>query len=308
MTPPVILTSGESRAEIMPTEGGVAVNFWHRGISVLAKTPWSESVVESHTAATDENSWVRQWRGGWQVCAPNTGSSISTDGTRAFHGAASQSEWEVVSSDEMSLKLRWQDSAGALELRREWSIDENGGLSAETSATNFSHEAKFVGFAEHLILGTQFLEPIGEGSIASLDMCPKSSIVELDYSGAPTGKVFEANSERSEFSKLSARQQAKVFALVNLERKSITIQVEDWIAKVDWEGLEHALVWQEFGTSKDDPWNGEVFALGIEPTNVAHGLGANALDGPFLPAGQTISWRTSLTVTRKQSRSHDSTT
>jgi hypothetical protein len=94
-------------------------------------------------------------------------------------------------------------------------------------------------------------------------------------------------------------QPAKVFALAHPQEKTISIEVGEWVARVEWEGLDHALIWQEFGTSTESPWNGEVFALGIEPTNVPHGLGANDSDGPFLSPGQTITWKTSLQFFRK---------
>jgi galactose mutarotase-like enzyme len=299
MAASVLLSLEASRAQIFPDEGGVLANFHAWGIGVLAKTHWSESVGPLTIVAPDEKTWVEQWRGGWQLCAPNTGSADAGSASPAFHGSASQASWKVVSSDETSLKLSWIDAKGEIELTRQWTLDGSGAVSAETVAKNHSLDAKVVGFAEHLILGSDFLEPISRGATASLDICPKASIVELDYSGAPTGIQTNLLTSDPAFTELSLEQPAKVFAIANPERKSITVEVEDWVAKVEWQGLDHALVWQEFGTSQEHPWNGQVFALGIEPTNVAHGLGANDADGPFLPAGQTISWRTSLHISRK---------
>jgi galactose mutarotase-like enzyme len=308
MVASVLLSLEASRAEIFPDEGGVLARLLMQGQSILAKTPWAGHIRPSTIISPDEKTWVEQWRGGWQLCAPNTGSAVENSESPAFHGAASQANWKVISASETSLKLNWQDSRGEIELTRQWSLDGGGAVSTETFATNHSTRAKAVGFAEHLILGSDFLEPVKNGSAVFLEMCPKASIVELDYSGATTGDQTGVLTCDPEFVELSIEQPAKVFALANPERKSITVQVEDWVAKVEWHGLDHALVWQEFGTSKEHSWNGEVFALGIEPTNVAHGLGANDLEGPFLQPGQTISWTTSLHISRKVNRAHDQTT
>ena len=308
MAASVLLSLEASRAEILPHEGGVLARFLMQGHSLLANTPWADSIRRSPTIAPDEKTWVEQWRGGWHLCAPNTGSAGQGSASPAFHGAASQADWRVVASSETALELNWLDSKGEIELTRRWKLDEDGVVSTETSATNHSTEVRAVGFAEHLILGSDFLDSVKNGSTVFLDICPKASIVELDYSGAPTGKRASVPTCDPQFVELSIEQPAKVFAIADPERKSVTVQLEDWVAKVEWDGLDHALVWQEFGTSKEHPWNGQVFALGIEPTNVAHGLGANDLEGPFLQPGQTISWKTSLQITRKASGSNDRTT
>lgn len=299
MSASVILDLGDSRAEIIPSEGGVLSKFWAEGKSILAATPWSDNIAPSGLISPDEKTWVSRWRGGWQLCAPNTGSAGAGTEDAAFHGAASQANWKIVSTSETSLKLNWMDSEGEIELFREWSIDAPGSVSVETFATNHSLEPKPVGFAEHLILGSEFLEPVKQGAQVLLDLGAKASIVELDYAGAPTGNLFDQSASTSSFTQLTSKQPAKVFAVASPEKKSITVEVADWVAKVEWRGLGHALVWQEFGTSREHPWNGEVFALGIEPTNVAHGLGANDFDGPFLQPGETNSWQTSLHISRK---------
>jgi hypothetical protein len=187
---------------------------------------------------------------------------------------------------------------GEIELVREWSFDKDSSVSVQTTATNKSKAKKPVGFAEHLILGSRFLQPVQRGSVAKVTLCPASKILDLDYSGAPTGLIIESAAIK-DFTELTASQPAKVFVVSGSKTKSISVQVDDWVARVEWQGLEHALVWQEFGTSTEAPWNSEVFALGIEPTNVPHGLGANIEVGPFLLPGETITWNTSVQFFRK---------
>lgn len=299
MTTSVILRAGDSRLEIIPQEGAVLAKFETLQQQVLAQTPWAQNVVPSLQPAADELSWVKNWRGGWQLCAPNTGSAASGTTNAAFHGAASQAEWSVTDQTSNSLTLSWSDVSGYVEMSRRWSISENGIVSAETSATNNSAKKRPAGFAEHLIFGCDFLEPVKHGWAADLEFCSAATIVELDYSGAPLELQPQKSQTRSDFTHLTSVQPAKVFAIANSQNKVISVEIQDWVARVEWQGLAHAMVWQEFGTSEDDPWNGQVFALGIEPTNVAHGLGANEIDGPFLLPGETISWKTSMHFFRK---------
>lgn len=298
MATSVILLDGDSQLEIIPQEGAVLADFQIGGMSLLAQTPWAETVQPSQVPAADELAWVENWRGGWQLCAPNTGSATEQSAEPAFHGAASQATWKISEVNPDSLTLNWIDSRGEIELSRRWSVSA-GVVSAETSATNHSSHRKAVGFAEHLILGSGFLQPLKHGAVADLTFCPAATIVELDYSGAPFEAIGEPSLPALEYSRLSVAQPAKVFALANPKNKSISVEVGGWVAKIDWQGLDHALIWQEFATSTDAPWSSKVYALGIEPTNVAHGLGANDSVGPFLAAAETISWTTSLQFFRK---------
>jgi hypothetical protein len=298
MAKAVTLLVGDAQLEIIPQEGAVLADFQIGGMSFLAQTPWAETVQPSNVPAADERGWVENWRGGWQLCAPNTGSATEQSAEPAFHGAASQATWQITEVNPNSLTLKWIDSRGEIELSRRWSVSA-GVVSAETSATNHSSHRKAVGFAEHLILGSGFLQPLKHGAVAELTFCPASTIVELDYSGAPLDSTGQHYVPALEFSRLSIAQPAKVFALAKPKNKSISVEVAGWVAKIDWHGLDHALIWQEFATSTDAPWNSQVYALGIEPTNVAHGLGANDSVGPFLEAGETVSWTTSLQFSRK---------
>ena len=299
MSSTVAFARDDVRAEIIACEGAVLSNLEIDGKRVLAETPWANKVSSSSTPAPDEKSWVSRWRGGWQLCAPNTGSADAATERAAFHGAASQADWNIVEQTDTTLKLSWMDAEGEIELVRELSFEKNSSVSVQTTATNKSSVKKPVGFAEHLILGSSFLQPVQRGSIAKLTLCPASKILDLDYSGAPTSLIIESAATNKDFTELSASQPAKVFVVSGSKTNSISVQVDDWVAKVEWQGFEHALVWQEFGTSAEAPWNSEVFALGIEPTNVPHGLGANEQEGPFLLPSETITWNTSIQFFRK---------
>jgi hypothetical protein len=66
--------------------------------------------------------------------------------------------------------------------------------------------------------------------------------------------------------------------------------------EVRWNGLPHALLWQELRRSTDPPWDGAVVAMGIEPTTTAHGAGTAAGGAVPLGPGRTMTWSVSLRV------------
>ena len=299
MSPSVILVAGDLQAEIITEEGGVLSKLTSQGESFLTETPWSSKVTPAKFPAPDESAWVNNWRGGWQLCAPNTGLPASDCLTPAFHGVASQASWEITCSTESSLDIRWIDEEGEIEISRSWKLFDPEKVIVSSVVTNNSETTKAIGVAEHLILGSDFLSPIKSGLAATLEFCPEAEIIELDYSGAPTGRQLSGSETKSDWTSLTREQPARVFALGHSKHRRMSVELENWIAEITWEGLEHALVWQEFGTSKDSPWNGEVFALGLEPTNIAHGLGANDETGPFIEPGNQLHWSTTLQLTRK---------
>ncbi|MGV3732092.1 MAG: hypothetical protein ACO1N6_01660, partial [Microcella sp.] len=64
------------------------------------------------------------------------------------------------------------------------------------------------------------------------------------------------------------------------------------------EALPHALLWEELAVSTDPPWNGQVRALGIEPTSTPHGAGTALDEGiVHLPPGGELTWSVALDVT-----------
>jgi hypothetical protein len=299
MNSSVILVAGDLQAEIITEEGGVLSKLTSQGESFLTETPWSSKVTPAKFPAPDEAAWVNNWRGGWQLCAPNTGLPPSECVTPAFHGVASQAGWDITSSTVSSLEMRWIDERGEIEIERSWKLFSPEKVTVSNVVTNNSETTKAIGVAEHLILGSDFLSPIKTGSTANLEFCPEAQIIELDYSGAPTGRQLSGADTKSEWTRLTRDQPGRVFALANSQHKRMSVELDNWIADITWEGLEHALVWQEFGTSKELPWNGEVFALGLEPTNIAHGLGANDETGPFIQPNDQLRWSATLQLTRK---------
>lgn len=289
------LSGSDLEAELIPREGGVLTSLKKSGFEFLSKTPWAENVGSWETPAEDEQTWVSRWRGGWQLCAPSTGEADPNASTPAFHGAASQAIWKLISSDSLSATLEWRDPEDSFAITRRWTLNPPNQIRVETTMKNLSLESRRFGIAEHLILGSDFLRPCEKGSSAKLQFSEAAKVVELDYFGFPTGQVLENASAEELWTTCKTNQPARVFALTDLENKKITVTVANRSVEIGWDGLSHALIWQEFGTSVESPWNSKVFALGIEPTSTAHGAGLQAGDSPLIGPNQEINWVTSLT-------------
>lgn len=294
----VRLSLGQLEAEVLPHRGGVLTGLRFQGKSFLARTNWADDLASHPSFAPDETTWVERWLGGWQLCAPNAGSGGLDSKSPAFHGAASQDTWTVRDQSSSWVELVWESQDSELKISRRWQLSEIAAVRVDTTLTNQSGNSVAVAVAEHLILGSDFVAPLSKLESGELNFCPEAEIAELDYSGAPLRLVPKSQKSELRWSELSKTRPAVVFALSNATEKSVSATISDWTASVGWEGLDHALIWQEFGYSQEAPWQGQVFALGIEPTNVPHGLGANMDQGPFLEAGKTMTWSTSLSFSR----------
>lgn len=297
---PIYLSVGQSSAQFLADEGAVLVSFSVAGFQVLASTPWAAEVSASAEPAADEPTWVKRWRGGWQLCAPNTGQPVVESSRPAFHGLASQAIWQVLDASDQFVSFEWRDSDGLFRIKRTWTLRSEEQISVESELENLSSEKQAVGVAEHLILGSDFLGPILEGDLAKLEYCDESEVLELDYDGSPTGVKISKPSSLDDFTTLSKNQPARVFSLTNSTTSEISVRLGGFSATVIWSGLPHALIWQEFGVSEIAPWNNEVFALGIEPTNVPHGKGANNQSGPFLSANEVMKWKVALRIDKEE--------
>jgi hypothetical protein len=290
-----LLAADDLHALVWPGEGAVMTNLVWRGWSVLCQTPWSGVVAPSPAPSATEDQWVQAWRGGWQLCLPTTGQASTTDSLPAFHGRASQAPWDTVEAGPSHLSVQWTDPLGVFHATRRFQLGNHGDVTVSSSLRNVSDSPAVAQVAEHLILGGDFLAATPGAGRITVTADQASTVIPMDYSGAPTNDKAVWGPDWSE---LSASQGGRVFALVDLGDRDITVRggPADYpiTARLSWDTLPHLLVWQEFATSTEPPWNGEVLALGIEPTTTAHGLGIDAGEAVTLRPGVVLDWVTRL--------------
>ncbi len=292
--PAVRLERGGISAVVLPDEGGVLAELLVHGRPVLAATPWASTVVPSARPAVSEAAWVEGWRGGWQLCFPSAGQPNPAAAVlEGFHGAASQAPWLEVSRAADTVALGWADHDG-LSAERLWRLTDDG-VAVATRARNAGPESRVLVIAEHLILGGDVL-----AGPLSLEVPPTALLRPLDYAGLPEGSPTTWPGDPADrWTSVDRATPARVTGLMGVQPQRIGARGEHVEVLVEWQGsaLPHALLWEELGVSTEHPWNGQVHALGIEPTSTPHGAGT-ALDSSLvrLAPGGTLEWGVSLGV------------
>lgn len=292
--PAVRLERGGISARVLPDEGGVLLDLLVQGRPVLTTTPWSSGVQPAPVPATDEASWVERWRGGWQLCFPTAGQPNSAAAVpEGFHGVASQAPWLEVARTDDTVALGWADRDG-LSAERLWRLTDEG-VAVATRVHNAGPESRVLVIAEHLVLGGDVL-----AGPLSLDVPPTALLRPLDYAGLPEGSpVTWPGDPADRWTAVDRATPARVTGLMGVRPQRIGAHGAHVEVLVEWRGetLPHALLWQELGVSTEHPWNGQVHALGIEPTSTPHGAGT-ALDSSLvrLAPGGTLEWGVSLSV------------
>jgi hypothetical protein len=292
--PAVRLERGDISAVVLPDEGGVLVDLLVHGRPVLTTTPWASSVLPSSRPARTEEAWVERWRGGWQLCFPSAGQpNPAGQSPEGFHGVASQSPWLQAARTADTIALGWADG-DRLSAERLWRLTDHG-ASVATRVHNAGDETRVLVIAEHLILGGDALT-----APLILDVAPTALLRPLDYAGLPEGSpVVWPGNPGDQWTTVDRSTPARVTGLMGVRPQRIGARGEHVEVLVEWQGeaLPHALLWQELGVSTEQPWNGQVVALGIEPTSTPHGAGT-ALDSSLvrLPPGGTLEWGVSLDV------------
>lgn len=297
------LVSSGASAVILPDEGGVASTLTVAGAEVLARTPWADDVGRHDQPASTENEWVRRWRGGWQLCFPTAGQPEPRAQPRqSFHGTASQAAWAVVDESADVVAMSWQDEHG-LVANREWRLRPDG-LEVTTCARNEGDATRVVTVAEHLILGGDLAAPALDGRELRLGVPPGTRLADLDYAGTPVGHPVTWPGRPSErWDRIDADTPARVAALSAAASRHVTVGGPVLTADVTWSGLDHALVWEELARSQEDPWDGGVVAIGVEPTSTPHGAGTGAGYGGALTLapGEEMTWTVALRITTTRS-------
>jgi len=295
----IVLQSGQLSATLLPAEGAVCSELLFSNLSLLAKTPWAQTVIPAGIAA-DEKKWVESWRGGWQLCAPNVAAADSTPAGPAFHGAASQAPWEIISRSESSAVAHWQSPSG-IEISRRFEAG-SGHLDVSSELTNHGNRQP-IGIAEHLILGSDFLKSVLDNQPILLDY-QAANIIELDYTAKPTGRVFAKADTATDYTVLTSRQEARVFSASQFSKNLLLATCGDLEITISWDGLDYLLIWQEFQYSAEAPWNNQVLALGIEPSNIPHGEGSITDSDPKINQGEKLTWRVRLSVSHSRKGDH----
>lgn len=295
----VLVLEGEALlVSLLPSRGADIYELIDRrsGQDVLFKAPWGGRPRGAPVGATSsETRWFDSYRGGWNLLFPSGGAACSVLGAELpFHGEASVSAWEVIStSGSGGAHLGIRLARSPLRIERRVSVDERRPvLTVRERVTNEGQDPYPYQWTHHPTLGSRLLA----GS-CRIDTAARSVHVDPGYN--PPGNALRPGAT-------SAWPLADgPTGLVDLSlvpgpgaSRSLLAYISDfddgWYAvsndeagigfALRWptEMFPHAWFWQELNASADYPWFRAARAIAIEPSTTfpADGLaGAIARGG-----------------------------
>jgi len=273
---------------VLPENGAAITDGFFLGKSFLAKPPYP-SIVPTHLGT--ENDWVAAWNGGWQPLLPNAGGEyLEGKYPQGFHGNASQAIWNVTNTKSHSISLNWSDEN--LQSERAIKISDNE-INVSGSLVNLDSNPRPVIVTEHLVLGSEFLN-----SEITLTPVGSAEFRELAYDGSANGAEFAPweSFEKAGWSKVDSNTPARMGVFSNIS--CIKVQNAEYEIEISWDAtqLPYLWIWEEMGQTVDHPWNGKYWALGIEPSNAADGVGLNGGPAATLEANEKIEWSVKLKI------------
>jgi len=273
---------------VLPENGAAIVDGLFLGQSFLAKPPYPSI---ASTPLGTEGDWVAAWNGGWQPLLPNAGGEyLQGKHPQGFHGNASQAPWNVIEAKPHSISLNWSDEN--LHSERTISIADTE-INVSGSLINLDSIYRSVIVTEHLILGSDFLN-----SEITLAPVGYAQFRELAYDGSANGAEFAPweSFAKDGWSKVDKNTPARMGVFSNIS--CIRVSNEIYEIEISWDAtqLPYLWIWEEMGQTIDRPWDGEYWALGIEPSNAADGVGLSGGSGLTLEGKERFDWSVNLKI------------
>lgn len=300
MTRALALVSDRFAACIDPRHGAeifVLVDL-ERGRNVLAGPPFSPE--EPDRTDIGFEAWVRAYRGGWQIVAPNVGAQCSLDGEKhAFHGHASTAQWEVESDGRNEAVLTWRGHG--VRLRRRILVDGEG-VHVETEAQALERPAPLL-VAEHVAFGTELLDPEATVDVAAGRAYEWGGDGPLGPpAGAPSwpeALLLDGRVERVDRMPEQGPSRLLTVADVPEGRALVANGGRELAYQLTWDAdpLRHVWLWRE-EHSAGGPWRNRASVVVVEPASVPHdrGLayGVESGEALLLEPGETTTYGMSL--------------
>jgi len=273
---------------VLPENGAAIVDGLFLGQSFLAKPPYPSI---ASTPLGTESDWVAAWNGGWQPLLPNAGGEyLQGRYPQGFHGNASQAQWNVTEAKLNSISLNWSDEN--LHSERAINISDNE-INVSCSLENLDSNPRPVILTEHLVLGNDFLN-----SEINLEPVGSAQFRELAYDGSANGAEFAAweSFAKDGWSRVDKNTPARMGVFRNIS--CIKARNAEYEIEISWDAtqLPYLWIWEEMGQTLDLPWNGKYWALGIEPSNAADGVGLKGGPAVTLEVNEKIEWSVKLKI------------
>jgi galactose mutarotase-like enzyme len=277
------LASEDVLVDVLPANGGDVFSVIDRRteVDLLWKAPWGTD-LPMDDAATSRDRWLTRAWGGWQVLLPNTGDEASEGGsTWGFHGEAGLRSWPVVSSAAGRLELELDLETAPLRVRRVYRV-EGPSLSVDTSIHNVGPRSVEFLWGEHPTFGEAFAAGATleiDAETVQIELADGVDLVVGDRVPWPARAALGA----AALDHIPARSPSRLlFAFLDgLQRGTYRLRNDrlGLAARLSWplDVFPVVWLWEEIASTQDPPWNGEAYAVGIEPQTAYPALGMTEL-------------------------------
>lgn len=288
------LATEKLNLSVLPENGAAITEGLFLGQGFLAKPPYPSI---GPTPLGTESDWVAAWNGGWQPLIPSAGGEhLQGKYPQGFHGNASQAHWSVTEVNSHSISLNWTDEN--LKSERLINISDNE-INVECSLVNLDSSPRPVIVTEHLVLGSDFLN-----SEIALEPVGNAQFRELAYDGSANGAEFAPweTFEQAGWSKVNKNTPARMGVFSDIS--CIKLSNEFYEIEISWDAskLPFLWIWEEMGQTIEHPWNGKYWALGIEPSNAADGVGLSGGPALTLEVKEKFDWSVNLKIHERASK------
>lgn len=303
----VVLRSERLLAIVDPRHGAEILDLIdiERGRHVLGHPGFAP--IDAVEGDLNEETWIRSYRGGWQMIAPNTGNACTIDGDcHGFQGSSSTEPWRVLEAGPSAAAFAWSGHGLAFE-RRLALVDDRVEIAVTVRAVD---RAAPLALVEHVGFGISLLDPEVELELAggrtfefSEQIGPP---VPPDEAGSwPTARMLDGSERRCDRWSAAVPDFALIAVAEVSEGRAVLRNLERHVGvELTWdtELLPHLWIWHEERATAP-VFRRATEMLALEPASTPHSLGlAEAIahdQAHWVAPGEPKDYRIALRVLRR---------
>jgi hypothetical protein len=295
--PVVLLENDYLRVVVLVGKGTDIYEFRHKqtDTNVLYKTPWGITNPQSyvHDSPDPTGQFMDFYHGGWQELFPNAGNSCVYKGAAlGFHGEICKVPWSYTIKDRgpkrVSIECRIRTVRTPFSIEKTFFMDsETASLGIRESVTNEGSEPLDFMWGHHPAFGAPFLsehcrlfapctqvetsQPLPARQI----LCPNTEYNSFPFVKTADGRNFDLSRTLPRSAGVTNLTYLKGltggwYCFINESTRL------GFAMKWDVSVFRYLWLWQEFGGTRNYPWWGEGYVVGIEPHSSLPALGLNA--------------------------------
>ncbi|MFE3452756.1 DUF4432 family protein [Nonomuraea sp. NPDC059194] len=260
----LVLENERLRVTVLADKGGDIVEFLHKptDTDLVWLSPQGLRRPLPQQAADDVGAFLDHYEGGWQEVFPNGGAPSVYRGARlAQHGEVAGLPWSVEvlsdSPEEVAVRLAVRTRRLPYQVEKVFRVvSGTAAMEIEGRVTNEAEVPMHAMWGHHLVYGRPFLRPgarirVPEG----VTVIPHAS--SIDPLGRRAVELFTVPPEGAP---------SEIVYLTGFDQGWYEVHA-DLGVRVEWDAdvMPYLWLWQEVGASKDWPWWGRAYVVGLEP-------------------------------------------